>query len=140
MRYVDCCNSCAENTCYDTPALAIAAWNTRHIDPATLALARLGAAVLRERDGVDLSRVTDSAYECVVGAWNTPSIRERVAELLQDAEAARLEREAAPAPNRSETPNSSPTFCSACGGRVRLTTEGASEPVEIQRIRTRGIV
>ena len=37
-----------------------------------------------------------------------------------DAEAARLEREAAPAPNRSESPNSSPTFCSFCGGRVRV--------------------
>jgi hypothetical protein len=61
----------------DTPAKAAAAWNTRHLDPATLALARLGA--------VCLSPTTDAADQLVEEeiARDTPGIRERVAELLE---------------------------------------------------------
>jgi hypothetical protein len=61
---------------------AAAAWNTRHIDPATLALARLGAVALQAHHGVE---------ELALRLWDeavaTPGILDRVAELLQDTEA-----------------------------------------------------
>jgi hypothetical protein len=72
---------------FDTETEAAAAWNTRHPDPATLALARLGATVVEGRDGIDLSRIHNEAYSRLIIAWHTPGIRERVAELLQDTEA-----------------------------------------------------
>jgi hypothetical protein len=57
---------------------AAAAWNTRHPDPATLALARLGAAVLN--GGIlQVMYPTPVVLEEVVA---TPGIRKRVAELL----------------------------------------------------------
>jgi len=62
-------------------AEAAATWNTRHLDPATRALARLGAA--------HLSGVADRIdfWMEAVRADVVPDIRDRVAELLHDTEA-----------------------------------------------------
>jgi hypothetical protein len=57
---------------------AAAAWNTRHLDPATLALARLGAAVLGSR--IEQRKALFDAAD------TTPGILDRVADLL-DTEA-----------------------------------------------------
>jgi hypothetical protein len=66
-----------------------AAWNARQLDPATLALARLGAVFAQaELDGhANLEKVRIALY----ATHNTPGIRERVAELL-DTEALRKRR------------------------------------------------
>ena len=58
---------------------AVAAWNARQLDPATLALARLGAAVLGSR--------IEQRKSLFDAADATPGIRERVAELLPNTEA-----------------------------------------------------
>jgi len=85
MCHSDLCGVRPVSDGYDTQSEAAAAWNTRHLDPATLALARLGAAHCEFVWGGDcsLQRVTDTFQEVRA----TPGIRERVAELLQDIEA-----------------------------------------------------
>jgi hypothetical protein len=102
---------------FDTETEAAAAWNTRHLDPATLALARLGAWLMEQTRGdhlgcdVDGGAVQDNAWGlgvlapveatepcgegCVCGDVGfptfcyryAPGIRERVAELLHNTEA-----------------------------------------------------
>jgi hypothetical protein len=87
MCHSDLCGVRPVSDGYDTQSEAAAAWNARQLDPATLALARLGALwlhggareYLHQLDAIDA----------------TPGIRERVAELLADTEA-RERREDAP--------------------------------------------
>jgi len=77
---VDCSDDdCAGYWSYEvTPEDAVAAWNTRHLDPATLALARLGAAVLGSR--IEQRKALFDAAD------TTPGILDRVAELLANTE------------------------------------------------------
>jgi hypothetical protein len=81
MCHSDLCGVRPVSDGYDTQSEAAAVWNTRHLDPATLALARLGAACL--------SPTTDAVDQLVEEeiARSTPGIRERVAELLATTEA-----------------------------------------------------
>jgi hypothetical protein len=67
---------------------AAAAWNTRHLDPATLALARLGAELCNVHIAKD-EDVPATVYKVSIAhqlAKSTPGIRERVAELLANTE------------------------------------------------------
>ena len=82
--YVGCQHCGADGFAEPTSAEAAAAWNARQLDPATLALARLGAVFAQaELDGhANLEKVRIALY----ATHNTPGIRERVAELL-DTEA-----------------------------------------------------
>jgi len=66
-----------------------------------------------------------------VGEFATPDrlALQELAVRIRDSEYhTRLERPAAPAPNPSETPNSSHPFCSACGIRVRVEDGNARRP------------
>jgi hypothetical protein len=69
------CRTCElHGPLYADADTAARAWNTRHVDPATLALARLGAAVLGSR--IELRQALFAAADY------TPGVRERIAELL----------------------------------------------------------
>jgi len=78
MCHSDLCGVRPVSDGYDTQSEAAAAWNTRHLDPATLALARLGAAVLGSR--IEQRKALFDAAD------TTPGILDRVADLL-DTEA-----------------------------------------------------
>jgi hypothetical protein len=82
MCHSDLCGVRPVSDGYDTQSEAAAAWNTRHLDPATLALARLGAAVFEDSDAMRYLP-TDRVIAMLVSSRPTPGIRERVAELLE---------------------------------------------------------
>jgi hypothetical protein len=74
------CRTCElHGPLYADADTAARAWNTRTTDPATLALARLGAACLH-----DGTRHPVHFWKEVTLALHTPGVRERIAELLGD--------------------------------------------------------
>jgi hypothetical protein len=86
MCHSDLCGVRPVSDGYDTQSEAAAAWNARHVDPATLALARLGAATITSLE-MAATPLPPNVEHRWMTAKATPGIRERVAELLQDTEA-----------------------------------------------------